>query len=188
MPTGYQISDQSVPYYLTFQVVNWIDVFTRKRYRDIFIDSLKFCQKEKKLEIYGYVIMSNHIHLIVRSGIDDLSSTVRDLKKYTSKQIVAAIDNPDESRRKWLLKLMEFEAQKRKNAGNYQLWTHENHAIELYSNNFIIEKLDYMHNNPVRAGIVEHPEEYRYSSARNYAGLGSEIEIIELSRNVERIR
>ena len=188
MSTGYQIKDQSALHFITIQVVRWIDVFTRKKYRDIFIESLKYCQQEKKLEIYGYVIMSNHIHLILRSGIDDLSGTLRDLKKYTSKQIVKEIDSKIESRRQWMLKLFEFEAKKRKNVDNRQLWTHENHAMQLYSNDFIIEKLDYIHNNPVRAGIVENTEDYLYSSARNYAGLSSEIEIIELSRTIEKIK
>ncbi|MFC1730697.1 transposase [candidate division KSB1 bacterium] len=188
MPTGYQIKDQSAAYYLTTQVVNWIDIFSRKEYKDILIESLKFCQKEKYFEIYGYVIMSNHMHLIVRSGINDLSGTLRDFKKFTSKKIVEAIDKPQESRRKWILKILEFEAQKRKKVSNYQLWTHENHAIELFSNTFILEKLDYMHNNPVRAGIVEFPEDYLYSSARNYADLDSVLEIIKLSRTIERIR
>lgn len=188
MPTGYQIKDQSSPYYITLQVVKWIDIFTRKKYRDIFIESMKYCQKEKKLEVYCYVIMSNHIHLIVRSGIDDLSGTLRDLKKYTSKQIVKEIDDEKESRRQWMLKLFEFEAQKRKKVSSKQLWTHENHAIQLYSNKFITEKLDYIHDNPVRAGIVECAENYLYSSARNYAGLSSVIEIIELTRTIERIK
>ena len=91
MPTGYQIKDQSAAYYLTIQVVNWIDIFTRKEYKDILIESLKFCQKEKYLEIFGYVVMSNHLHLIVRSGIDDLSGTLRDFKKYTSKHLLRAV-------------------------------------------------------------------------------------------------
>ena len=188
MPTGYQIKDQSAAYYLTVQVVNWINIFTRKEYKDILIERFRFCQNEKKLELYGYVVMTNHLHLIVRSGIDDLSGTLRDFKKYTSKRIVEAIDNPQESRRKWILKLLEFEAKKRRKVSNYQLWTHENHAIELFSNSFILEKLDYMHNNPVRAGIVEIPEDYLYSSAKNYADLESVIEVIKLTRTIERIR
>jgi len=188
LPTGYQIKDQSSPYYITLQVVKWIDIFTRKKYRDIFIESMKYCQQEKNLEVYSYVIMSNHIHLIVRSGIDDLSGTLRDLKKYTSKQIVKEIDDEKESRRQWMLKLFEFEARKRKKMSGKQLWTHENHAIQLYSNKFITEKLDYIHDNPVRAGIVECAEDYLYSSARNYAGLSSIIEIIELTRTIERIK
>ena len=67
MSTGYQIKDQNALHYMTLQVVYWIDIFTRKIYRDIVIDSLMYCQKEKGLEIFAYVIMSNHIHLIAKS-------------------------------------------------------------------------------------------------------------------------
>lgn|SRR6056297_926845 len=99
MPTGYQIKDQEAAYYLTFQVVFWIDIFTRKVYRDIIIDSLKYCQKEKGFEIYAYVIMSNHVHILARSSKGELSATIRDFKKFTSKKIIDAINNENESRR-----------------------------------------------------------------------------------------
>ena len=102
MPTGYQIKDQEAAYYLTFQVVFWIDVFTRKTYRDIIIDSLRYCQQDKCLEIYAYVIMSNHIHLLVRSSKGELSATIRDFKKYTSKKIIEEIITGTESRREWI--------------------------------------------------------------------------------------
>jgi len=73
MSTGYQIVDQSALYYLTLQVVDWIDIFTRQVYRDIVIESLKFCQQNKNLQIFGYVIMSNHIHLIANSPNEHFS-------------------------------------------------------------------------------------------------------------------
>lgn len=78
MPTGYQIKNQEATYYLIFQVVFWIDIFTRKVYKDIIIDSLKNCQLEKNLEVYAYVIMSNHIHLLAKNSKGELSATVRD--------------------------------------------------------------------------------------------------------------
>ena len=68
MPTGYQIKDQTSAYYLTFQVIYWIDLFSRQAYRDIIVDSLKYCQRERGLEIYAWVIMSNHVHILVRSN------------------------------------------------------------------------------------------------------------------------
>lgn len=86
MPTGYQIKEQNALHYITLQVVYWIDLFTRKTYRDIVIESLRYCQKEKGLEIYAYVIMSNHVHLVIKSETNDLSDILRDFKKYTSKK------------------------------------------------------------------------------------------------------
>ena len=177
MSTVYRIEDQSALYYLTLQVVDWIDVFTRPIYRDIIIDSLKYCQKNKGLQIFGYVIMSNHIHLIANSPEGHLSETLRDFKKFTAKTIIDSIKEGNESRRDWMLNRFEFNAQQHSRNENYQLWTHENHAVILYSNDFIQEKLEYLHNNPVRARIVEKSEDYLYSSARNYADLDGMLDI-----------
>lgn len=105
MPTGYQIKDQSSAYYLTFQVVFWIDLFTRPTYRDVVIESLKYCQHEKGLEIFAWVIMSNHIHLLARSREDNLSGTIRDFKKFTSKAVIELISTSGDSGKEWMLKL-----------------------------------------------------------------------------------
>lgn len=180
MPTGYQIKDQAAPHYLTFQIVYWVDLFSRKSYRDIVIDSLKHCSKEKGLEIFAYVIMSNHIHLIIRSTTGDLSGTIRDLKKYTSKKIVEEIEKSTESRKDWMLRLFRHAAKRQNKAGDYQVWTHENHAVELFGNDFIQQKVEYIHNNPVRAAIVKNAEDYVYSSAGYYAGQESILDIVPI--------
>lgn len=96
---GYKIRDQSKPHILTLTVVAWIDVFTRKRYRDIILESMAYYQKEKGMVVYGYVIMGNHIHMIVQSKKDDVSGLLRDFKKYTSKPLLLSIQNEPESRR-----------------------------------------------------------------------------------------
>lgn len=177
MTTGYQIKQQDELYFLTFQVVDWVDVFTRSVYRDIVIESLKYAQEHKGLQVFAYVLMSNHVHLVVQSSTASLSNTIRDIKKYTSKRIIETIESGIESRRDWLLNRFAYNATKHTRNTNYQVWTHENHAIHLYSNDFIAEKIEYIHNNPVRALIVQHPEDYLYSSARNYASLSAVLEI-----------
>jgi REP element-mobilizing transposase RayT len=171
MSTGYKIADQKGVYFLTLSVVDWVDVFTRQIYRDIIIDNLRYCQKNKGLVIFAYVIMSNHIHLILQSLEENLSATVRDFKSYSSKIILDNINSPIESRKEWLLKHFEISAKRHKRNSNYQFWTHNNHAEFIYSDKFIKQKLEYIHNNPVKAGIVRNPEDYIYSSASNYAGL-----------------
>jgi REP element-mobilizing transposase RayT len=181
MPTGYQIANQDAAYYLTIQVVYWVDLFSRQQYRDIVIESLRYCQKNKGLEIYAWVIMTNHIHLVVRSSISDLSGTIRDFKKFTSKQIIDQIEQGNESRKKWMLKLFAHAAQRQNKKGQHQVWTHENHAVELISNKFIDQKLDYIHMNPVRAGIVTKPEHYLYSSAASYNDEKGLLDIIKVS-------
>lgn len=177
MSLGCQIRDQHALHYLTLQVVQWVDIFTRKSYRDIVIESFKYCQQNKGLEIYAYVIMSNHIHLLARSNVGDLSDIIRDFKRHTSKKIIEAIEQGNESRRDWLLLAFRYAAIGHKRNNEIQVWTHENHPEEIYSNDFIEQKIDYIHNNPVRSGIVLKPEEYLYSSARNYAGIDNIFEI-----------
>jgi REP element-mobilizing transposase RayT len=178
MGNAYQIQDQDRPYYLTFQVVGWADIFSRKLYRDIILDSLKYCRKSKGLNLFAYVIMTNHMHVIMQSRVGDLSGLVRDFKKFTSKAILKEVnENKQESRREWLEMVFRYHAKYNKRANEMQLWTHENHAVELSTNDMIDSRLEYIHENPVRAGWVENAEDYLYSSARNYAGLPTLIDI-----------
>lgn len=177
MSTGYQIKDQEALYFLTFQIVDWVDLFTRKVYKDILIDSFKYSMENKGFQIFAYVIMSNHVHVVANSSIGKLSDTVRDLKKFTSRKFIEVMEDIPESRKTWMLNRFKFNASRIKGNKNYQVWTHENHAILLYSNEFIKQKIEYIHDNPVRAGIVEKPEDYLYSSARNYASLDAPIDI-----------
>ena len=188
MSTGYKIEEQGGLHFVTFQIVKWIDIFTRKIYRDILIDSLRFCQANKDLEIFAFVIMSNHLHLLLKSGKSDLSNTIKEFKSFTAKQILKAIDAEAESRREWMLNLFEFSAKQHKRNEKYQIWTHENHAEFVYSNSFMDSKINYIHDNPVRAGIVEKAEDYLYSSARNYAGLEGVLDVILISQAIKRIR
>ncbi len=186
--SGYKIKNQNSLHYLTFTVVGWVDVFTRKRYRDVFIDSLKYCQQKKGLLIFSYVIMSNHVHLIVRtdSGMG-LSAIIRDLKRFTSNQIIKAIqENRQESRSEWMLRLFKYYAKYNSNNTKYQFWKQDNRPIELVTPKWINQKLDYIHFNPVKAGLVESPEHYVYSSAKNYVGEKGLIdeEILDLRNNI----
>jgi putative transposase len=99
MAHSYAIHDQGATYFLTFQVVGWVDIFTRQRYRDIILESFNFCREKKGLELYGYVIMSNHVHLIVMARNNNLSDIIRDIKAHTSRTILASIQQEPESRR-----------------------------------------------------------------------------------------
>src|SRR5689334_15113680 len=110
MTTGWQITNQSHAYFVTFTVVDWVDVFTRKVYRDIIIDSFKFCRQFKGLKIWGYVIMSNHVHCILSTANGNLSDVIRDFKRHTASAILNAITSPNESRRDWMMKRFEFMA------------------------------------------------------------------------------
>jgi len=172
MSSSYKFHNPEGIYFVTFAVVNWIDVFTRIEYKNIFIDSLHYSQKEKGMEIFAWCIMTNHVHLIYRS-INGLKpeAILGDLKRFTSKAIVKAIkDNPRESRKELLLEQFLREGAKSSNVKKYQFWRHDNKPIELWSNHIIDQKINYIHNNPVKAGIVFKPEDYVYSSAKDYSG------------------
>jgi REP element-mobilizing transposase RayT len=165
---GYKIRDQSLPHFITATVVDWVDVFTRKTYRDIVMDCLDFCIREKGMVLYGYVIMSNHIHMVVQSSNGELSNLIRDFKKFTATRILEKIQSEPESRREWMLERFKLAAENHSRNKNYQFWKYGNHPEEIYSNTFMWSKLDYIHLNPVRAGIVEKASHYIYSSASNY--------------------
>ena len=99
MSEGYKIKDQTLPHFVTATVVDWVDFFTIKTYRDIVVACLDFCIKEKAMVLYGHVIMSNHIHMVVQSSDGELSDLLRDFKIFTATKIIEKIKSDPESRR-----------------------------------------------------------------------------------------
>ena len=167
----YKILDQKGVNFLTFTIVEWIDLFTRPVYADLFIDSLKHCQAEKGLVIYAYVIMPSHVHLILQAADElVLSNLIQSVKSYTAKQFIGYIQDKDsrESRREWLLNHFAFNARKNRTRSEHQVWERDSHPVLIYSPQVIQQKLNYIHYNPVKARIVRLPEHYVYSSASNY--------------------
>ena len=179
MSNKYKFHNPDGVYFITFSVVNWIDVFTRDRYREIMLDSFRYCQKEKGLAIHAYVIMTNHIHMIIsRKGKNLLEGIMRDMKKFTSDNIINAIkNNPSESRKSWMIDLFKEEGRKNSNNTIYQFWQQDNHPIELTSNKMMNQKLDYIHNNPVKQGFVKQAVDYPWSSMSDYLDEPGFIEI-----------
>jgi putative transposase len=179
MSRGYKFSDQDQLYFASFAVVNWIDLFIRNEYKEILLASWRHCQAKKGLEIYGWCIMTSHVHMIIGTHGDKLENIMRDMKKHTSAALKEAIrQHPAESRREWMLWMMEKAGKENSQNTNFQLWQQDNHPIELFDDKILHQKLDYVHYNPVVAGIVENPEDYLYSSARDYCGLPGLINII----------
>lgn len=172
MSRNYKFLNPEGLYFISFAVVGWLDVFTGNEYKDLFIESLVYCQKNKGLEIHAWCIMTNHVHLVFRSiNGEKPELLIGDLKRFTSRTIVKCIEeNPKESRRELFLDVFKREANKSSNVKLYQFWRHDNKPIELWSNKVIKQKIDYIHHNPVVAGLVYKPEDYTYSSAMDYAG------------------
>lgn len=184
MKERYVIREQEKAHFITATVVDWIDVFSRKNYRDCIIECFDYCIKNKEMILYDYVIMSNHIHMILQSNDGKLSDLVRDFKKFTAKTILDKIQNEPKSRREWMLERFKLATETHSRNKNYQFWQYGNHAEEIFSEHFLWSKLDYIHMNPVRAGIVIKIEDYIYSSASNYVnGAGIiEVELLEIPK------
>ena len=134
---GYKIRDKEGIHFITFAVTEWVDVFTRREYRDIVLHSIKHCQNEKGLILYAWCIMSNHVHLVVSAKNNDTSDILRDFKKFTSKQIIKAIEeHPGESRKEWMLKIFKQAGEQNSRNTYYQYWRQDNQTKELYSDHF----------------------------------------------------
>jgi putative transposase len=173
----YRITEGNA-YFLTLTVVDWVDVFTRKNHKVTLVESLEYCQKNKGLVIFAWCLMPSHLHMIARAedGVN-LSDILRDFKKFTSKKIIEQINDEAESRREWMLDRFEFAGKHNNKIKNYKFWQDGNHPVELTNYNFIQQKLHYIHNNPVVEGFVQNPEEYLFSSARNYAEMKGVIDV-----------
>jgi REP element-mobilizing transposase RayT len=180
MSEKFKIYDREMSYFITMTVVDWIDVFTKSAYKKVIIESLEYCQKNKGLEIYGWCLMPNHLHMIAKCvGRDSLSEVLRDFKKYTSRVITQMIRELPESRKEWMLDRFEQNGRRLKRIEKYKFWQDGNHAEIISRPALFYQKLRYIHNNPVKQLIVSKPEEYYCSSARNYAGLDYLLEIVQ---------
>ncbi|WP_226163431.1 REP-associated tyrosine transposase [Hymenobacter terricola] len=167
------IHNQEGLYFITCTVVEWVDVFTRPLYKDLIIDSLRYCQRHKGREPFAYCLMANHLHLIARAAENHvLSDIMRDFKKRTAKGAFRALHtNQQESRRGWLEWILHKQGEFNPRNTRIQLWQQPSHNVERQSEAMTRQKLEYIHQNPVRAGICYRAEDYVHSSAAFYAGL-----------------
>jgi REP element-mobilizing transposase RayT len=186
MSDKYKIREKEKAYFVTLTTVGWVDIFTRPNHKLLIINSLKYCIENKGLIIFAYCLMPSHLHMICRAdGNLTLSDILRDFKTFTSKNLINQITEEPESRRDWMLSYFKNAGESLKRIKNYKFWQDGNQAKIIFSKEFFYEKLEYLpvrqagiHNNPVEEMIVEHPEDYLFSSARNYAGLDSLIEVV----------
>lgn len=167
---GYLINDQHAIHFITFSTVQWIDVFSRKDYADIVVESLKYCRLNKGLNIHAWCIMSNHVHLIISATAPNrLSDVLRDFKKFTSASILKAIsENSRESRKNWMLWIFKKAGEKNNKNKDFQFWQQDNHPIQCDTDRILETRLQYLHENPVRANIVRKEQDYIYSSGIDY--------------------
>ena len=142
------------------------------------LGSWRYCQQKKDLQIYGWCIMTSHIHMIIGSEGRALAKIVGEMKRYTSGSLRKAItQHPGESRREWMLWMMGRAGIENGNNNDWQLWQQHNKPLEILNSEMFYQKLEYLHMNPVEAGFVEKAEDYLYSSARDFYGKKGLIEL-----------
>ena len=168
----YRIFETEHPYFLTCTIVGWLPLFARPEAVLIILDSWRYLTDTDRLTIYGYVILENHLHFIASS--QSLSKEVGDFKSFTARRI---IDLLKETRSSGLLEQLKLHKQDHKTDREFQLWQEGSHPQQILGGEMMVQKLEYVHYNPVKRGYVDDPVHWRYSSARNYANLPGLIEV-----------
>ncbi len=168
----YQIYDTHFPHFLTCTIVNWLPLFGSPPIAEFILESWRFLQNNGRMVLYAYVIMENHVHLI--AAADDLSKELGDFKSFTARQIVDWLEARDAMR-----VLAELARQKlaHKTDRTYQVWQEGSHPEMIQGETMMRQKVTYIHENPVKRGYVDEAIHWRYSSARNYAGLPGLLEV-----------
>ena len=177
MTHGCKIDKQDSAYFITFTVVEWVNVFGNEEYKFKLCNSLNYCTDNKGMEIFAYVLMNTHMHLLAASNENNLSDIIRDFKKFTSCTIILSLEKKNTAITKTLLEIFSMAANKHSRNKKYQLWQQHNHPEEVYSSKFTLSKIKYIHNNPVEAGIVDQAEKYYFGSAVDYAGGKSPVKV-----------
>jgi putative transposase len=168
----YKYYESNNPYFISSSIVNGLPIFSIPEAANIVIQSLTFLQKQRNTTIFAYVIMENHLHAIIKGK--DLSNKIGKFKSFTAHEIRALLFS--EGHTHWL-RVLKSAKRIHKTRQRYQLWAEGFHPQQLDNVEMLIQKIDYIHNNPVKRGYVDIPEHWRYSSARNYAGMEGLLEV-----------
>ena len=169
----YRIFETEYPYFMTCTIVGWLSVFTRPEAVENIFDSWRYLQRECEFTLFGYVILENHLHLI--ASAPELSAVMQRFKSYTARQIIDLLERHSAG---ILLRQLRAYKLRHKTQSTYQVWQEGNHPEQIQTEQMMRQKLEYIHNNPVKRGYVDNPVHWRYSSARNYAGEPGLIEVI----------
>ena len=163
MRSRYRIHEPHAAHFVTGTIIEWLPVFTNATRCDILIHALSYCREHKALRIHAWVILDNHFHAILSAP--DLSRVLADFKRHTAKSLLAQLqaDGSD-----WLLDQLSYHRLKHKSESEHQIWQEGSHPQAIVSDEMMEQKLDYLHNNPVKRGLVASPEHWRYSSAHEW--------------------
>ncbi len=164
MKSRYKAFEDDGIYFVTSSIIEWIPLFKSPNYYEILIKALSYRQKNGKMKLYAYVLMTNHFHLIL--SVDNISKFMKELKSYTAHEIINLLKKHEEFS---LLEQLESNKKSHKTSSRYQIWQEGFHPQQILSEEMLLQKIEYIHQNPVRAGIVNNPEDWKYSSSSNYS-------------------
>ena len=164
MRSRYKFTEKEGIYFLTSTVVDWLPIFTSESYFEILINSLKFCREKKGLQVFAYVILDNHFHLVAWHP-DDLSAVIKSLKMFTAAEIIARLQQDNKC---WFLNQLAFAKKRYKTGSQHQVWQEGSHPQLIMNEQMLVQKIEYIHQNPVKRGFVREPQDWKYSSAVNY--------------------
>jgi len=151
------------PQFFTATIKGWKPLLKENKHKDVIIDSLKFLVEDKRIYLFAFVIMSNHLHSIWQPLYGHSPSSVQAaFLKFTGFQFKNSLLETDP------VSLALYEA--KKNDRSHHFWKRESLSVELFNEEVLIQKMNYIHNNPVKAGLCENAEDYYYSSAKFYSG------------------
>ncbi len=162
----YKIYDNAYPHFLTCTIAGWTPIFTRQSTVDIVLESWNYLRENREFRLFAFVILENHLHLIASSP--NLAVDIGDFKSYTARRIIDFLKSTGQRK---TLKLLRYHKKRHKTDREFQLWEEGSHPKEIDSDEMMWQKIEYIHDNPVKRGYVDLPEHWRYSSARNYMQL-----------------
>lgn len=169
----YRIYDPQQPHFFTCTILHWIPVFTRPATVEIVLNSLRYLQ-EDGLSVYAWVILENHLHLIAQSK--QIGEDIARFKSFTARELIKHLEQQKVTR---LLEQFSYYKKLHKHDRKYQVWQEGSHPQQIQNSMMMNQKVEYIHQNPVKRGYVDQAEHWCYSSARHYAGLPSLLEIAQ---------
>ncbi len=166
----YRVYEPTAPHFITCTILHWIPIFTRTQTTDIIFSSLKYLQENDNLKIHAYVILENHLHLVVQS--DDIAKSIAKFKSFTARAIINYLKQENA---KTILDKLTFYKKAHKVSSEFQLWQEGSQPKQILSEAMMLEKINYIHHNPIKRGYVDEAVHWRYSSARDYEGVSGLI-------------
>ena len=158
---------------MTSTIVGWLPVFTRPEAVGIIYESWRYLQREKGFELFGFVILENHLHLV--AAATELPKLMQNFKSFTAHRIIELLQR---NKAEALLRGLSSLKLRHKTESEYQVWQEGSHPQQIQNDEMLLQKLEYIHNNPVVRGYEDDPIHWRNSSARNYAGQPGLIDVI----------